>query len=73
MEERANNKEDIYEITFRNGALKKLKTLAAKLDIPEDNLAEVLARGMKVIEAAEDNKISVKINGEIYIIDLKKI
>jgi len=65
--------EDTYEITFRNGALKKLRVLAKRLDIPEDNLAEVLARGMKVMELAEDNKVSVKSGKDTYIIDLKRI
>lgn len=73
MDEKINNQEDTYEITFRNGALKKLKVLAKKLDINEDNLAEVLTRGMKVIELADDNKVSVKNNGDTYIVDLKKI
>lgn len=67
------DEEDTYEITFRNGALKKLKDLAKRLDIPDDNLAEVLARGIKVMELAEDNKLSVKSGGDTYIIDLKKI
>ena len=73
MDEKLNGQEDTYEITFRNGALKKLKDLAKKLDVPEDNLAEVLARGMKVMELADDNKITVKSGGDTYIIDLKKI
>lgn len=68
-----NPEEDAYEITFRNGALKKLRILAERLDIGEDNLAEVLARGMKVMELAEDNKVSIKSGKDTYIIDLKKI
>jgi hypothetical protein len=73
MDEKINNQEDTYEITFRNGALKKLRDLAKRLDVPEDNLAEVLTKGMKVIELAEDNKITIKSGGDNYIIDLKKI
>lgn len=73
MDERINNQDDTYEVTFRNGALRKLKDLAKRLDISEDNLAEVLIRGMKVIELAEDNKVSVKNGGDTYIVDLKKI
>lgn len=73
MDERINEQEESYEITFRNGALKKLKSLAKRLDIPEDNLAEVLSRGIKVMELAEDNKLTVKSGGDTYIIDLKKI
>jgi hypothetical protein len=73
MDEHNNTQDESYEITFRNGALKKLKELAKRLDIPEDNLAEVLTRGMKVMELAEDNKLSVKSGGDTYIVDLKKI
>ena len=73
MEERSNEQNETYEITFRNGALKKLKELAKRLDVDEDNLAEVLSKGMKVIELAEDNKVTVKNSGDIYIVDLKKI
>lgn len=73
MDEKLNNQEDTYEITFRNGALKKLKDLAKRLDIEDDNLAAVLTKGMKVIELAEDNKVSVKSGGDTYIIDLKKV
>lgn len=73
MDEKLNNQEDTYEITFRNGALKKLKSLAKRLDIDENNLAEVLTKGMKVMELAEDNKVTVKSGGETYIIDLKKV
>lgn len=73
MDECVNEQEDTYEITFRNGALKKLKALAKRLDIPEDNLAEVLSRGIKIMELAEDNKLTVKSGGDTYIIDLKKI
>ncbi len=65
--------DDTYEITFRNGALKKLRMLADRLDISEDNLAEVLTKGMKIMELAEDNKVSIKNGKEIYIIDLKKV
>lgn len=72
MDEKINNQES-YEITFRNGALKKLKDLAKRLDVPEDNLAQVLTKGMKVIELAEDNKITIRSGGDNYIIDLKKI
>ena len=82
MDERANSSttivdDDTYEITFRNGALKKLRMLAKRLDIDDDNPAEVLARGMKVMELAEDNKVSIKSGKDIYIyiyiVDLKKI
>ena len=73
MDEHVNGQDDAYEITFRNGALKKLKALARRLDVPEDNLAEVLSKGIKVMELAEDNQLSIKSGGDTYIIDLKKI
>ena len=73
MDEHANEQEDTYEVTFRNSALKKLKALAQRLDVPEDNLAEVLSKGIKVMELAEDNQVSIKSGGDTYIVDLKKI
>lgn len=44
-----------FGVTFGNGALRKLKELAAYLSIPEDKLGEVLVKGMKIIDAVKDS------------------
>jgi hypothetical protein len=72
MEEKKNGSDE-YVLTFRNGALQKLKDLAKKLNISEDNLDQVVTRGIKVLELPEDNKISFKKDGDTYIADLTKI
>lgn len=43
-----------FDISFGNGALKKLKELASFLSISEDKLGEVLIKGMKIIDAVKD-------------------
>lgn len=67
------NGENEFVVTFRNGALQKLKALAAELDIPEDQLGEVLQKGIKIIEFAKNGKLVVEKNKERYEVDLKKI
>lgn len=71
--EETKNSQDEYVLTFKNGALEKLKAVAKKLDISEDHLDEVVTRGIKILELPEDNKISFKKDGDTYIADLKKI
>ncbi|TAL19299.1 hypothetical protein EPN90_03985 [Patescibacteria group bacterium] len=43
-----------FDISFGNGALKKLKGLAVYLGVSEEKLGDVLVKGMKVIEVAKD-------------------
>ena len=43
-----------FDVSFGNGALKKLKELAVYLAVPEDKLGAVLMKGMKIIDAAKD-------------------
>ena len=43
-----------FDVSFGNGALKKLKELAVYLAVPEDKLGEVLMKGMKIIDAVKD-------------------
>lgn len=43
-----------FDISFGNGALKKLKELASFLSISEDRLGEVLVKGIKIIDAVKD-------------------
>ncbi|HBH46874.1 MAG: hypothetical protein A2445_05665 [Candidatus Jacksonbacteria bacterium RIFOXYC2_FULL_44_29] len=43
-----------FDISFGNGALKKLKELANYLSISEDRLGDILVKGMKIIDAVKD-------------------
>lgn len=64
---------DTYELTFRNGALAKLKELARKLDISEDNLDQVVEKGIKALELPDDNRLVYKKGGESYFIDIRNL
>ena len=62
-----------YVLTFKNGALSKLKGLAQKLNVSEDKLDEVISKGLKILELPEDDKIMFKRGTETYIVDIKKL
>lgn len=62
-----------YTLTFTNGALAKLKDLATKLGVSEDNLSEVVVKGMKVLDLANDGKLVVDKGEEKLEIDLKSL
>ena len=66
-------KEDQYVLTFKNGALVKLKALAQKYGISEDELDKVVSKGLKVLDLPEDGKIVFKVGSDTYNIDLKNI
>ena len=67
-----NKPEDEFEITFRNGALKRLKKVAADLNIPEDRLGEVLTKGINLIDIAkEGSNVTIKKGKEEYVVDLR--
>lgn len=67
-------KEETFTITFRNGALAKLKKLASDLNISNDRLADVVAKTISVVEAAkEGNTMTIKKGKEEYVIDLRQI
>ncbi len=66
-------REEDYTITFRRGALAKLKDLAWELEIPEERLSEVLEKGIKVLDLSRDGKLYLEKYGVKFEIDLKKI
>jgi len=67
-------KEEEFNIAFKNGALKKLKKVAADLNIPEDRLADVLTKGISLIDMAkEGTTITIKKGKEEYVIDLRAL
>lgn len=73
----AQEEKERFDVSFGNGALKKLKELAAYLNITEDKLGEVLTKGMKIIDAAKDageDKIIIESkNGKREIINIRDL
>ena len=66
--------QDRYELIFKNGALDKLRQLAAQFDIPESELSQVVEKGLKALELpADDGKLMFKKGGETYFIDIKEL
>lgn len=65
--------EPTFTVNFKDGALTKLKELAQALEIPDDQLGEVLVKGVKVIELAQGGKLIIEKNTERLEVDLKKI
>ena len=73
MSETPTNNSDVYQLTFRNGALARLKELAQKLNIPEDNLDQVVEKGIKALGLPDDDKLRFKKGGETYFIDIRNL
>lgn len=69
--------EEKYELIFRNGALANLKKLAGNFGVPEENLKEVVNKGIKVltlIKSVDAQRIIFETKkGEKFIIDVEKI
>lgn len=66
-------KEDEYVLTFKNGALGKLRQLAQKLGIPESDLDKVVEKGLRALDLPEDDKLIFSKGGEKYFVDIKKL
>lgn len=61
-----------FTITFKNGALARLKKVAKDLSISEDNLGEVLTKGIVLIDLAKDGtKVTFKKGKDEYSLDLR--
>ncbi len=72
MEPESNNQQDEFSITFRNGALKRLKKLASDLNVPESQLGDVLSKGINLMDVAKEGTVvTVKKGKEEYQIDLR--
>lgn len=66
--------ESFFSVTFRNGALARLKKVAGELGIPEENLADVLKKGVALIDMAkEGNNVTIEKGNEKYVIDLRRL
>jgi len=66
-----------YELIFRNGALANLKKLAKSFSVPEENLKEVVNKGIKILSLiisidAKTIILETK-KGEKFIVDVDKI
>lgn len=66
-------KKDEYTITFKEGALAKLRDLAWSLEVPPEKLGEVLEKGIKILDFAKDGKLIVEKYGTKFEVDLKKL
>lgn len=73
MEETSTSSKDEYQLTFKNGALAKLKQLAQKLDIPESELDKVVEKGLNALQLSDDGRLLFKKGGETYFIDIKSL
>ena len=69
-----NENDQEFSVTFRNGALEKLKKVATELEIPEERLGDVLIKGLNLIDMAkEGTNVTVKKDKEQYVIDLRRL
>lgn len=48
-EKKANGNGEEFELIFKNGALANLKNLAGQLNVSEDNLGEVVNKGIRLL------------------------
>lgn len=64
-----------YTVTFKKEALDQLRDAAASLDISDENLGEVIWKGIKLIQLAKESNGIVAINApdEKLEVDLKKL
>lgn len=71
-EKQEQSKPEEFKITFRNGALARLRKVADDLKIPEDRLGEVLTKGISLIDIAKEGSVvTIKKGKEEYDIDLR--
>ncbi len=67
-------KQDEFSVTFRNGALARLKKVARELNIPENDLAEVLKKGIALMDVAKDgNSVTFEKGNQKYVIDIRRL
>lgn len=66
--------QDKYNLIISNGALTRLKELAVYLNIPESELHQVVAKGMKILEISKNSKLYKEDpDGTRYLINVKEI
>ena len=64
-----------YEIIFKNGALLNLKQLAKAFGVAENELKQVVSKGINLLTLVKDAKSLVleDKNGNRFFIDVKKL
>lgn len=69
------SKPEEYELIFTNGALANLKKLACDFGVPEDDLKQVVNKGIHLLTITKDSKFIIFENkeGEKYKIDMSKL
>lgn len=69
------NGEEQYELVFKNGALANLKSLAKRFNVPENDLKQVVSKGIKLLGIVKDAKqLTLEDrNGERFIVDIEKL
>lgn len=64
---------DEFTLRFKGGGLEQLRRLAKKYGIDEDNLEEVVLKGLKVLDLPDDTNVTIKRGGDAYIADIKEL
>jgi len=72
MEPEEKQKSEELNITFKNGALIRIKKLAQELNIHEDRVEDVVTKAVSLMDAAkEGNFVTIKKDKQEYVIDLR--
>lgn len=67
-------KQEEFTISFKNGALARLKKVATDLNIPDDRLEDVLKKGINLIDMSKEGFIvTIKKGSKEYDVDLRLI
>lgn len=68
------NEQKELNVTFKNGALERIKSIAKDLSISEDRLEDVLTKAVALVDMAkEGTNITVKKGKDEYLIDLRRL
>jgi len=68
--------EETYELTFKNGALAKLKAVATSYGLSDDDLDKAVVKGIKLLELAKEfggDTITLQGGGRAETISLKEL
>lgn len=66
-------KEEVLKISFSGSALQKIKELALYLNIPQENLSEVLVKGIKILDLSREGKLIIDKEKERLTVDVKRV
>lgn len=66
--------EEEYQLSFKNGALANIKSLASVFDISEDNLQNVINKAISLLSVVKDSEfVYFEKNGERYKVNIRKL